>query len=712
MCYHFNQIQFSAGTKRGAVLSLNQSNDCDYSTGSKRFDTKWLIFSCAIVIAALLSRLLFLDDKPFHHDESLHGYYSNRVAQGHPHEYSALLHGPVLYYLTGAFMAVFGTGELQSRLPAALCGVGLVLLPLFWGRALGKAAAAAIAIFALTSPTLMYFGRFLREDAFNTFWILACLASFCGFFVSRKPRYAVLSAVFLALQFCNKENSYLHLFIWLSGFYVSLRLMDCSNGKCSSLADLAPQKHLERSDALIVILNCAIVFSSIFILFYSSFFRHPKGALHGMLDGLYRESLLYWWDQNQKRRIDGPFDYHIPIFLNYEFALVPALVFAWLRMVRQAAAAQWQSRVAAPLRLFRKPLAVLGLFVFSFGLLMLPRVGLSPEGCSISEYCLAEVLEPQTANPIQKVAQILHIAHSRHFVQLILMIVFGALAFLASTQLRRLLDSFLWWWLTGAVGVYSYVGEKVPWLLMYIVLPAVILAGLEVGRQLDGSARMDATSESTKRAVLEQGPRGIWSLDAVVVRWLFLAATLALVGFATFKAIRASFVRPESPHERLVFTQTTPAIKKIRDRWAHAMRREPGMPKISISGDATWPMSWYGYDINGLSFTPPKDATEAEGFDAVFLDRSELSFAYNNMNSFDIYEVALRHWWVPQPNPAWNEILDYFLTGRPYPRELRDTPVEQGIGDTTVLYLENRQTGRFFAKAGPCGCGRELRAAR
>jgi len=85
-------------------LSMNSSPEVNNNTHKHRSDRTWLLLCSIVFLSAVITRLLFLDDKPYHHDESLHAYYSNRVAQGHPHEYSALLHGPVLYYLTGAFM--------------------------------------------------------------------------------------------------------------------------------------------------------------------------------------------------------------------------------------------------------------------------------------------------------------------------------------------------------------------------------------------------------------------------------------------------------------------------------------------------------------------------------------------------------------------------------------------------------------------------------
>lgn len=671
-------------------------------------------WTCTIVAClGLLSRLLFLADKPFHHDESLHGYYSHRVALGFPHEYSALLHGPVLYYFVGFFMAVFGVSDWTARLPAALCSVALVLLPLLWSRRLGRASALMISIFLLLSPTFMYFGRFLREDAFNTLWIAASLAGFFAYRWSGKPWQALATSVFLALQFCNKENAYLHVFVWLTGFAVVIWLF--KRADFNRYTTLFGERRVSSSwgDRAALYLNCLSVFAVIYVFFYSSFFRHSKGALHGILDGLYRESLLYWWEQNQKRRIDGPFDYHSPLFFNYEFALIPALISGWIRSIKLASQQLNREVFKFPSHLLRNQSLIFACAVSIVAALALPRIGLTSEGCGISEWCAANFMSSVSSHRVTQFAQALHIMHSRHLLQIVAVACLGGMAVLATSSLGRLLDGFLWWWATGAVGIYSYVGEKVPWLLLYILMPLIALAGLEIGRALQGgwlpvdlNGPSAALTHHLDNEVVEEGQGRREAL------WI-VSATLLCLLFSSWKAIEVSFVDSANPAERLVFTQTTPAAKAVRDHWLQlAQERKGSLPKISMSGDATWPMAWYAHDFPGLDFSKPANGAAAKAFDALFLDTSELDFVRRELKAFDVYKIPLRHWWVPQPNPKAGEIIEYFLTSRPYPRELQHSPLEQGMGDTSVLYLENKQSGRYFADAPPCSCGELVESAR
>lgn len=672
----------------------------------------WLIVCSGVVIAAAISRFLFLADKPYHHDESLHAYYSLNVSRGSPHEYSALLHGPVLYYLVGAFMAIFGADDFLARFPAALCNVALVILPLFWHRSIGKVAALAISLFLLLSPTFMYFGRFLREDAFNSLWIGCSLASFFAYHWWGKPWHAVCASAFLAMQFCNKENSYLHLLVWLAGAFVVLKLI--KRDGLENMEDLRGRRVAlsSTSDRIALILNCVSVFVVIFVLFYSSFFRHSKGALHGILDGLYRESLLYWWEQNKQRRIDGPFDYHFPLLFNYEFALLPVLLTAWIRTVSGACRRAAHQSLRFPNVIFRDAKKVYFFALILLGLLMLPRVGLTREGCEYSELCASTFVSESLAAKFTSLAKLLHINHTRNLIQIIAIAVLGAIALLGSARTRRFLDGFLWWWATGMLGIYSYVGEKVPWLLIYILLPLVVLAGLEVGRLLGGSSGLThvvtgAFASDEADAVVQADV----AFNSRHLRWV-LPVTLVALTFATWKAIRLSFVDPAGPEERLIFTQTTPMVKNLRSRWVETRAQKGTAPKVTMAGDATWPMAWYAHDLPGAEYIRPADAKAADAFDAFFLDASELAVARKEFPHFDIYELPLRHWWVPKPNPRIDEIFEYFLTRAPYPRELRNSPLEQGFGHAAVLYLENKSPGKFFADVAPCACGERIQVAQ
>ena len=654
------------------------------------------IFASVLMVLAVVSRTLYLADKPYHHDESLHGYYSDRVAQGFVHEYSALLHGPFLYYFSGAFMFLFGTGDFSARMPAALFGILLVAAPLLVRKLTGNVVCLVLMCLALISPTFWYFGRFMREDAFVQIWVVGIVFGTALYWKTKQVWSAYFATLMLAFHFVNKENSYLHTALWLLalGCIVFSERLAFSKPTHELAAGELPQSP-QGTDRIYFILNCVSIFVTVFVLFYSSFFRHSKGSLNGIVDGLYRESLLYWWDQNQKRRIDGPFDYHLPILANYEFFLLPFLATGWLRLISLSRAAQKNVSFALtkdkPARIWLGSLAALVLAAFC-----LPRIAFVQEACEFTAVCLHTSF-PGVASFATEFAKPLHISHSRHFLQILTYVLFGGTAFFCALHVQRKADAFLWFWMTGALGVYSYVGEKVPWLTIYILLPLWILAGLELGRMfsirslpLDNahtqSAEINGELQNVSRSFSSK-----WIAFTLV--WMILA-----VPFTVFKGARAAFPHAADPTERLVFTQTTPFVRMIRDRW-QTMGKLIGDSKlkISMSGDSTWPLAWYALPYQVIDFNKPTPEA-ALTIDAFFLDLALLDEAKRNYPSFHIYSLPLRAWWVPGQNPSLTQIAQYFFTEKIYPRTSKSSATDNGFGSSDVLYLERANSGSPFAK--------------
>ena len=659
----------------------------------------WFIASIALFLG-VLSRFLFLEDKAFHHDESLHAYYSNRVASGHPHEYSALLHGPFLYYFTGIIMWIFGSSDFSARSASAIFSVLIIASPLLVTKWLGKATTLILMFALLLSPNFMYFGRFLREDAFVSVWVMGIVFSGYAYWQSRKPIYFYLVSAFLAFHFVNKENSFLHVFIWclaLGIIWFFSRKLQTEAGSLNDDeahvhsvvvqgggADVpTPKAQIGRG---VLWLNAGSIFITIFILFYSSFFRHSKGSWHGVLDGLYRESLLYWWDQNQKRRIDGPFDYHLPLIANYEFLVLPFLALAWARTTAQCR--KIGSTLVGHASYFWVAL-VLMLSAF-----FLPRVSFVQEACSYAEFCVGAASK-DAENFLGGIAKALHFAHSRHFLQIMCFLVFGAGGFFGTLKLGRKFEAFVWFWFTGAIGIYSYVGEKVPWLTIYILLPMFIISATEI-------SRIFFPEQERSKSLIES--KGIRYFAFI---WIALA-----LPFSVYKAIQASFVYPDATQERLVFTQSTPQTKLVRDRWRQAVKENPGTSprggateaakrlRIGLYGDSSWPFAWYVEEFSAGDFANPSTET-APQLDAMLIDFNRLDEAKNKFLGFNIYELPMRHWWVPGVNPKTSEIFGYFFRKKLYPRLESGAASDTGVGETKVLYLEKPNSPYFMSLPKP-----------
>ena len=120
----------------------------------------WWWGGLQILLAAALLRLIFLTQKPLHHDEGVNGLFLvNLFRTGYYHYDPSNYHGPSLYYLAvipTAINNVFhwghGLSTFAIRFVTAAFGVGVVWLMLCLRRYLGSAASLAAATFATVSP--------------------------------------------------------------------------------------------------------------------------------------------------------------------------------------------------------------------------------------------------------------------------------------------------------------------------------------------------------------------------------------------------------------------------------------------------------------------------------------------------------------------------------------------------------------------------------
>src|SRR5579871_5074609 len=183
----------------------------------------WWWSSAAILIAAALLRLLFLTEKPLHHDEGVNGLFLvNLFRTGFYHYDPSNYHGPSLYYLAvipTAINNVFhwghGLSTFAIRLVTAVFGVGVVWLMLCLRRFLGSPAALAAAAFATVSPGFVFFSRYFIHEILFVFFSLGVIVAWLWYRDTGKPRYLMLASVSAAMLFATKETWIITAAVWL-----------------------------------------------------------------------------------------------------------------------------------------------------------------------------------------------------------------------------------------------------------------------------------------------------------------------------------------------------------------------------------------------------------------------------------------------------------------------------------------------------------------
>jgi sugar lactone lactonase YvrE len=175
-----------------------------------------------ILILALFTRLWGLDDRVVSHDESLHTQFSYQYFRGEGYQHNPMMHGPMVFHSAATFYWLFGVSDGSARLPVALIGVILVMLPIFLRPWIGRVGALFASFLLLISPFMTYYSRYIREDMFIIVWAAIIFIAIWSYLRERKDHYLWWFAAANALMFATKENSYIYIAIF--GGFLVLRL--------------------------------------------------------------------------------------------------------------------------------------------------------------------------------------------------------------------------------------------------------------------------------------------------------------------------------------------------------------------------------------------------------------------------------------------------------------------------------------------------------
>src|SRR5262245_61243674 len=158
-------------------------------------------------------RLIGLDDKPLHHDESEHAWFAWQLVNGRGYIYNPVFHGPVQFYLIALADLIFGAGDYVARIHVALAGTAAVFLPFFLRRQLGTVAAVTACLALGLSPLFLYFSRFAREDILVATVTLGLIVVLLRFFDEPRRWQPAAFLGLLAVSFATKETTYITVFV-------------------------------------------------------------------------------------------------------------------------------------------------------------------------------------------------------------------------------------------------------------------------------------------------------------------------------------------------------------------------------------------------------------------------------------------------------------------------------------------------------------------
>jgi len=211
---------------------------------------------------------------------------------------------------------------------------------------------------------------------------------------------------------------------------------------------------------------------------------------------------------------------------------------------------------------------------------------------------------------------------------LLMLAILVALAALATKWVPDRFTRFSILWAVGTLGIYGWAQEKVPWLLVPMVLPLGLVAA------------------TWYREIIESG---------ALLRPPMLLSLAGLSALSLWSMVAVSYLydapnpreSKEARHaEMLVYVQSTYDITDRVMRTVEEVAAKLGTgtrTRLAVSGNATWPLSWY------LRHYPVNWAADIRNVDTpiVIVDREVTALDKPLAEKYrrEIFEI--RGWWEP-----------------------------------------------------------------
>ncbi len=177
----------------------------------------------AFIIIAIATRFYGLGDRVVSHDESLHTQYSYQLYNGDGYVHSPLMHGPTLFHATALSYWLFGDSDYASRIPNAILGVLLVVLPFFLRDWIGRRGALFASFLLLISPYVSYYSRYIRHDVYLIVFAMIVFIATWYYLRERRNKYLWWFTFGLVMMFATMEASFIYVAIF--GSFLVVRLL-------------------------------------------------------------------------------------------------------------------------------------------------------------------------------------------------------------------------------------------------------------------------------------------------------------------------------------------------------------------------------------------------------------------------------------------------------------------------------------------------------
>lgn len=666
---------------RAAAVAETPASDPEQTDPHTKYTTAEILFLWGVIILGLITRWYELDLRPVHHDESQHGMFGKYFYDFPDHNfyrYTPMLHGPLLYNIYRFIYLTFGSNNFSLRIPMCFLGSLALFLPYLFRRYFSRTGVLFLTAAVAISPTLTYWSRFAREDFYVLFGLFSMLYG-AALAPARWKSFFVFFG--LTIHFCSKENVFVHIALFLGYaiyeyIFIYLRIWK----EESIVVRMFKNVRKYPFEFFITFAYCAFIYCYL----YSAGFRH----MEGILDGLGRTSIAYWAEHHNIERIKGPFLFQFYTLAWYELLFTIAFfthIFLfykngehWVRSIGTAVVMLSLASVFYHINT-EVPVESLGIWAFF-----------------------------KLKDPLDVVGLWVLLIHP----------------LVVTTYHMMRGEKLLAYWgylFTAMFFTYSYLGEKVPWLSLYPLIPGLVYLTLYFEDHFRRNPLTNYGETSWRKTFYFIGGAlavlGIifnleekFSAEAMhsnagtfMVAAMFLFAGLAddiqlqrkmlqssgmnpgewsgeksrffgtynlkvwLLAFMVLFNLRESyltnFLYTGEASEFISQVHTSREfdhiMAKIRDEMTSPMNGYK--PEVLGKGESTWPMTWYMVDLPGFQFNIP-EGKKLQDYDYVFDTWEDDKQLQNVPEGFRARRLDFRGWWVPEyPTMSLKKFLLYSL---------------------------------------------------
>lgn len=620
----------------------------------------WLpILYAILLLLTVYTRFDHLGAKPHHHDESMHAFYSYQLYKDGDYEYNPMMHGPFQFHGNALMYYLFGVSDATSRYLAATFGILTVVLAMMLGPFIGRIGTLVATAMIVCSPSFMYFDRFTREDAYMLGATFAMVVFLFRYYQSRKNLDLWLAAVGFTIAFCTKESIFLTLAVM--GTYLFIRLLPWADvfiaGGLAAIGIIS-QLILPKDNPAHLIIFFLCVGLSFSYTIYQLFIRwnmnrketHPESELWKLICDLRFETIQWellafvtWWVLTlltlrlSVLSLDHPTPFSFVLLLVY-FAIIFRFCWLWLKNVAPGLTGSIS----------------LGMVIFTLLFTTFFTVGANQPDFLSRMHALLNAIYNGAFGGLEYWwgQHDVHRGDEPFYYYLLelpanemVSFFFSAVAIVYYGLFKQKnMPLFLAYWYVGSLALFSWAGEKMPWLILHPLLPALLLTAYFIGEVIEANP-MDQFGKTSRIAII-----GLFGL---------------LLSYSLHSAVLLSFYHEANPVEPLVYVQSGPDCREVERIVKEISYDETGGPNptapegatdaerayhdgmaLTIEDKCSWPFAWMFRDFTRRNH--PATITSADN--PIILTATEsdaVAYPILSKAGYINRKYKMRVWWVP-----------------------------------------------------------------